>query len=379
MREQLRREQLLHDRLLLRREQLLRKLAARQTQPSADMVESQQGTEPISLTNPPDEVEPEYASAALETQDYESPPPPRRTLRLRIAENTAPVHGYANEPQYEQQEYAAPPEPVFSPPPPRPQPVEEKMPDPPVFSYGPRPIGPLSTLPGLEIGVQASRYTYHEKTDGSPFMNEKGWKIGIEPTYTITLARDWFFRGEGSFAYGPVEYSSGSGESSNENQAWELRGVVGKDYFFTHFGLSPYIGYGYRYLSDDLRAAGPGGYRRKSTYHYFPLGVTHRVKLVTYDPVRIATNLEYDYFASGRQLSYLADVNPADSTLVNRQHKGDGFRGSFTFEFPVWSMGPWFHLWNIADSDTACSALTCGMEPHNRTIEAGFKVSRKIW
>lgn len=239
----------------------------------------------------------------------------------------------------------------------------------------------LATRPGLEAGVQAYMYQYHETVNSAPFMNNKGNKIGVETAYTHTMKDDWFLRGEGRFTHGAVDYSGSGSQSGNLDQTWEARIVLGRDYIFNDFSLAPYAGYGYRYLYNDARglsSTGASGYRRKSEYNYIPLGVTNRVGLT--DQSRLATNIEYDHFIRGRQQTLLGDVAPGMETLDNEQNKAEfAARGSVLVETADWSFGPWFNYWYIADSKTSCNSFVCGLEPRNKTTEFGLKVVRKIF
>lgn len=238
----------------------------------------------------------------------------------------------------------------------------------------------LATQKGFEVGIDLSRYGYHEEAGGAPFMVEKiGYFAGIEAAINQPLFDDWFFRGETRYAIGDANYSSASGPAKGQaTRLWETRLMVGRDFAMNNYSLSPYIGYGARSLYNDMRD-GAGGYRRQSQYDYIPLGITHRFGIKE----RISTNLEYDYFLSGTQRSYLSDADPQSGMLLNNQSKAlGGAKGSILYERGAWSAGPWFNYWHILDSDTACSAgavPVCGQEPENTTTEVGIKVVRKLW
>ena len=239
----------------------------------------------------------------------------------------------------------------------------------------------LGTLPGFDVGLDISKYAYHEEVgDGVPFMNTKGKKAGVEAGYSFPLDNNWFLRGEGRFAYGPVQYSGSGSSKNNEEYLWELRALAGRDFSFDGFTLSPYSGYGGRHLVNDSRgltSTGAGGYRRRSYYEYVPVGVTQRFNLGA--EARIAANLEYDHFIKGEQQSQLGDVSPANSLLINTQDRGyAGARGSLLYETPLWAVGPWFNYWNIGDSKVSCSGSLCGLEPANKTTEFGLKLVRKF-
>ncbi len=219
-------------------------------------------------------------------------------------------------------------------------------------------------------------------------MNNKGYKLGAEATYTeIMDDGEWFMRGEGRFAYGVVDYASnGTGSmQDNKDYTWELRGLAGKDIALNDFNsLTPYTGYGVRYLYNDSRGitdTGFTGYRRNSVYQYIPLGLTHRLKLMD-NQSRLATTLEYDYFLVGHQRSIFGDIVPGAPTLKNTQRDADGgVKGSILFETGDWSVGPWFNYWHIGRSNLQCiPGNGCGWnEPENKTTEFGLKFVKKIF
>ena len=208
-------------------------------------------------------------------------------------------------------------------------------------------------------------------------MSLKATKVGIDYNAAIAPDKDWFVRGDLSFATGKADYSSPASGTKNGNTDWncELRGLVGKDFDNKTYVLSPYSGLGYRYLFNDLRGAtstGAIGYRRESSYSYLPFGVTHRLRLESV--ARLSTTLEYDYFLDGRQKSYTSDLNGLFQDVVNKQHAGYGIRGSMYYEKNSWSLGPWFRYWNINQSDLVLSIF----EPKGTTSEVGLRMGYKF-
>jgi hypothetical protein len=245
----------------------------------------------------------------------------------------------------------------------------------------------LATHTGLDVGVQASLYKYREQVPiANPFINQWGYKAGAEAALTLADT-DWFLRGEGRFAQGTDNYVASNGQEINgiPEHTWEVRGLIGRDFMLNSFILSPYTGYGYRYLWDNNAAGSAGaagGYRRESRYQYLPLGVTHRFRLMRMpDQARLSTNLEYDYFIGGTQMSMLSDSNPASPNILSPQHIGFGARGSLLYESSDWSFGPWVNYWHIGESETypVPGPFFGANEPDNKTTEFGLKIVRKIW
>lgn len=244
----------------------------------------------------------------------------------------------------------------------------------------------LGTQAGVEMGGTVSIYQYKEpnlyddinnrnidvKLDGENF----GFTLGLTQKFGNT--RRWFGRFESRFAYGLLDYSGSGKDSGQESYYFDNRILFGKDYYLRRSSWTPYTGLGYRILEQDGRGTTVDngitykGYRRESQYVYIPFGIMPRFALNSF--ARLSTQLEYDLLIHGRQNSYLGDVGPGYGTLKNDQKTGYGFRGSIMYERQHWAFGPYVNYWNIAKSDTACSASVCGYEPHNTTTEAGLEL-----
>lgn len=245
----------------------------------------------------------------------------------------------------------------------------------------------LSTWSGFTFGLEISRYKYREQTgNANPFVDISSYPMGVTAAYTTPPLQglsDAYFRLDGRFALGPAHYSSASGTASGQtNNIWEIRGLIGKDYTYGPVDLSPYTGYGFRYLYNDARgltSLGSAGYRRQSTYQYIPIGLTSRFRLT--DAARLSVNTEYDFFTAGTQKSYLSDANAAYGNIVNHQSHGMGLRGSVMFQQSGWSVGPWFDYWHIKDSNVVPipgDPGHIGMEPDNTTTEVGLRITRTM-
>jgi hypothetical protein len=162
----------------------------------------------------------------------------------------------------------------------------------------------LLTQPGWEIGGQISSYHYEEPN----FMKLEGGRTGFVGAYTLANPNRVYWRFDLRTSYGLLEYESAGSGSKDDIPDWiaEVRAVIGRDYPISDgVALSPYIGFGYRYLFNDLRgysSTGDAGYRRYSHYIYMPIGVTARFRIA--DAWVIAPTAEYDAFLGGRQVSY---------------------------------------------------------------------------
>jgi len=241
----------------------------------------------------------------------------------------------------------------------------------PCFAYGQQP-GP-NTRPGVGLGVTLAGYKYEEP---SVAVTLKGYKIGLDLSAIGNAGDDWFIRGDARYEIGNTDYSGSGTQCCNPDWYYELRGTVGRDFDRGTYNLSPYLGFGYRYLFNDGRgitSTGAVGYRRTSEYAYLPVGATYRLKLESV--ARLATTLEYDHLVKGRQTSYLTDTAIAGyGDVVNKQRTGYGIRGSMYYEKSNWSFGPWFQYWNIDRSDTASAGSVAGFEPKNKTTEIGLRL-----
>jgi len=151
------------------------------------------------------------------------------------------------------------------------------------------------------------------------------------------------------------------------------------DRLFEYATLSPYTGFGYRFLYNDLRGAsstGAPGYRRESNYYYLPLGVIYRQAFNGQSS--LTGMLEYDQLLFGRQVSRLSDTGLGLSDVTNNQSSGYGLRLGLIYEINAWAIGPYLYYWNIGQSDTAIvykngTPYVYAWEPANNTTEFGLK------
>jgi len=240
----------------------------------------------------------------------------------------------------------------------------------------------LKTETGFEVGLQMSDYYYQENEIASEkFMDQSGLKFGLTLGLNAAMSYGFFMSGDLRFAYSDNDYWSaptGDVEGFGEDILGEARFLVGKDFISENklivpfaFGLSPYVGIGYRNLhndSSDTVVAGLHGYRRTSEYIYAPIGLTARFRVT--DTSRLSLTAEYDGLLQGNQKSCLSDVNPALPDVDNEQESGRGARGSLMYETKSWSVGPFVEYWNVNQS-----VETAGWyEPHNYTLEYGAQV-----
>jgi len=249
----------------------------------------------------------------------------------------------------------------------------------------------LATKTGNELGVSVSGYKYTEPGN----MSIKATKIGFDYSGTYAIgsewpnhSKGWFVRGDLRYATGKGDYDSGASGSLNARPDWyyEVRGLLGKDFHFGDYTLSPYAGLGYRYLYNDLRGAtstGARGYRRESNYTTLPIGVIHKMGLA--NQAQLLTTVEYSYLIRGQQDSTFSDLVGFSGVVAAQdartpQRHGYGLRLGMSYQVAQWSVGPFVHYWNIGVSDTALvtravfgSVTLPVVEPANKTTEYGIR------
>jgi len=247
----------------------------------------------------------------------------------------------------------------------------------------------IKTRSGNEFGLTVSSYSYEE-----PSLNVSmtGDKFGVNHTGTLVLKNDWFVKDDLRFAYGKVDYAGSGVQLGAPDWYYDVRGLLGRDFQVRNVVYSPYVGFDYRYLFNDVRgfsSTGAAGYRRESNYFYVPVGVTHHLELQ--DQAVLSTTFEFDYLLWGKQVTRLSDligfngiISAFDTT--NRQNSGYGYRLNMMYEMSDWAFGPFLNVWNIDASEVTTQVMTDALgpvlvslrEPQNRTTEYGIRVNLRF-
>lgn len=230
----------------------------------------------------------------------------------------------------------------------------------------------------FEIGPEVYYARYHE----SDMMENTGIMYGVVGSYiyrssagqTFEPYNAWMLRADGRIAFGHMNYDGefmdGTPTSGNniDDFLWEVRGLFGYDFKNDTARVTPYTGFGYRYLNDDS-SNNAGGYERESNYLYLPLGLEFLFPSKT--NWSIGATVEFDVLLWGEQRSHLGDYGYG--TVVNQQNSGSGFRASVKLqEKGGLALEPFVRYWSIGDS-----AVSGGwIEPKNETTEVGL---RAIW
>ncbi len=233
-----------------------------------------------------------------------------------------------------------------------------------------------------EIGAELSSFTYEEPG----IMEESGALLGIAGSYTYR--NDWMLKIEGVFKYGQIDYTGATIEGEPvaadniDDYIVEVRGLSGYGFPLSESTvLTPFVGLGYRYLSDDLGAASSAGYGRESNYLYSPIGIETLTELQNGWFAGLA--IEYDIFWHGIQTNHMSDLEYGLNDIENDQNRGYGFRGSIKFQNSRFVIEPFIRYWKIDDSDPEYltyfeAPVTVIIEPENNSTEVGIKLTVKF-
>ena len=245
-------------------------------------------------------------------------------------------------------------------------------------------------------GLESYKYHYSETTPKqSNFMQDNGMMFGISGSYELTYKDRVFLRPEARIAYGFTQYTSYQNpkfpKASVPNLTFEPRLLVGGNIsFYKNLKLSPYVGLGYRYKSDDESGVvcDKGiklGEKRISQYYYIPIG-----SRLTYDFNKdwfVKLTGEYDWFISGRHSEYFKDGR-YPSPLIYKQKNGWGAKGELLvghhFDKVSIAFGPYMTYWKIDRTKSVKYSINdelgiplhgSSSEPANITKEIGVKLN----
>ncbi|MFC1631767.1 outer membrane beta-barrel protein [Candidatus Omnitrophota bacterium] len=236
-----------------------------------------------------------------------------------------------------------------------------------------------------DLGFELSHIKYEEPD----VMEEEGTMYGVSGAYTSRgeyFFQNFMLKFEGKASWGEVDYQNSGTLNDIDDLMLEFRGLGGRSFsLFDTFMCTPYFGFGYRYLLDDLdgltSSTGALGYERESNYYYSPVGLELLTKL---QPGWFwGLTLEYDHFWMGEQESHLSDVNTAFDDLKNDQNTGYGLRLSTKLEGRTEAIDfifePFIKYWRIAESEKEAVSYAgviwgLGYEPKNNSTEIGGKI-----
>lgn len=230
----------------------------------------------------------------------------------------------------------------------------------------------------LEIGLLTSGIRYREKNSGAFFMEQDGSYSGFD------LRKTWYgshvmTHVNGTYQVGKMDYKShGTGFMHDiDDRLWEAQSLIGWSWNGDSYRVTPFLGLGYRFLSDDSvdqhSTTGAFGYLREANYHYVPFGVMFDA---WENEWRTTGSVEYDWLIYGDQYSYIDSTDP----FHNRQYNGYGWKARLQFSHHLsgrgrWYIAPFANYWHIRDSEVDCkSGYGCGVEPNNFSRQVGIEV-----
>ena len=280
----------------------------------------------------------------------------------------------------------------------------------------------LATPTGHEVNVSVGGYTYVEPGDES--ISIHGAKFGGEYMTTLPLNRRrlWFAQADVRGVIGNVTYDgwcspflitpntaspngyeldigdpSPCSETGDKDWYLEARALAGKDLIGQTWAWSPYIGLGFRYLSNGT--TGTSGYRTDK-YLYLPVGVTARTKVASHNALSFA--MEFDVLIHGWQKTRDSALGggdvPATTTapaftidgltdISFSQSNGWALRPNAKFQVTEhWSLEPYYVYWRMSSSPVNYETATFtvnqvtaqeqlgAFEPLNATHEFGVKL-----
>ncbi len=231
-----------------------------------------------------------------------------------------------------------------------------------------------------ELSPGFSQMKYDEFVRDEAFVNEDGTGIGLYAALTywdnqyIRLILDTYL------AHTEFNYTSKSGDSAgNPNNLFEIRGVLGHDFYFLHsHRITPYLGAGYRRFADNsggmLTNLGAVAYDRRSNYYYSPLGA--EISVYHQGLLEVLLIGEYDFLWKGYQKS-----DDVDSKFfeINEQDNGYGFKLRLRFvkqsrRNTKVVLEPYYTYWHVKDSSINCNPYVCVLEPLNTFKEYGLRI-----
>ncbi|MEW6008154.1 MAG: hypothetical protein AB1629_00770 [Candidatus Omnitrophota bacterium] len=245
--------------------------------------------------------------------------------------------------------------------------------------------------PAIKYSFEVSPEYYHFRYEEPGIdIKEEGDMFGVNLAVSGHSNINYLMgKLEARFSAGRVDYDGSLSDGTphtdeGDDYSTEIRALIGRDFKKPNMVLTPFFGFGYRYLNDQLESQ--YAYEREISYLYSPLGVE------TLSPLgkscEWGLKLEYDIFWSGVVKSHLSDVNVAFNDLRNEQHEGYGARASIFLRTNIgerlkFSLEPFFRYWNIQDSDDSLITVSgtvvgVGREPANNTQEFGIRASL-IW
>lgn len=251
----------------------------------------------------------------------------------------------------------------------------------------------------LDFGLETGQFTYKEPG----IMSEEGLQLGPYAAYSRTFSQSFRAHAYVSLVGGDLDYEGGlqgvdpaTGEmfvipatASTPNTIFNLRFTGGYRIALGRGELTPFIGYGYRFLRNDLNQPlvleggevyddPRSGYWREQSYHYLPFGLFAAAPLG--GGWQIEGTMELDYFLRGRNNSY----NDYWMDYTFKQDSGSGYRFAVKFLSPVFfdrlrlTFEHFYERWDIDDSDRVIDGGYYLVEPANNSTQYGLRFGVRL-
>ena len=229
------------------------------------------------------------------------------------------------------------------------------------------------------VGVEAF-YDNYEEPDAFPDLHVDSYYGALTGSASHYFTSRLYSEAELRASYGSADYASNSGKSNGTPQ-WEFdtRFTGGYDFPLGSNGhLKTYAGIANRYYRDESKGVitnlGAGGYDRRITQVYAPIGLTYEFMQ---NGLTFAPTIEVDPLLYGYVESRLQTLGSPYTEANNVQRKGIGWRGELLMgqvkpDGTGWLFGPFVRYWDIKDSNIDHSAG--GLEPHNNRLQLGTKL-----
>lgn len=206
---------------------------------------------------------------------------------------------------------------------------------------------------GIDLGYILADFRYNEPG----IMKETGRLHGVTLRGTHHASNHLMWRAEVEYLGSGLEYDGQYQDGTpltadTDDRLFQARGLVGYDFVFDGFAVTPFVGIGYRYWYDEILAV--GGYEREIEYVYSPVGVEVASASGRW---RYGVRGEYDVFWGGKVKSMLsqADSGFNNPKLDQNALEGYGTRAAAFVEYAFDSVcviiEPYYRFWDIQDSD----------------------------
>ena len=206
-------------------------------------------------------------------------------------------------------------------------------------------------------------YTYSDLSYKEDNMSEHGQFAGVRGDIGVGLFDNFGLSVGGEYQDGNLNYDGATFTGTPVKQ-------VTKDYIrdtraLLHFMFGPVTvsgGLAQREWYDDLVIS----YRRRTTYDYYPVIIS-----IVRDGIYF--RVENDFWKSGRNKSYMHDVNVAEQDVELKQSSGNGFGVEIGYSIPTalkfaTRIYISYHKWDVGDSDVVNDGVFNLQEPRNNTV-----------